>query len=52
MIKQILNFIDNENSFNKIFKNWTSGNSGNKDIDKFIQHIQLSANKYTEILEW
>ncbi|CAB4437981.1 unnamed protein product [Rhizophagus irregularis] len=31
------------------FKNWTSGNN---DIDKFIQVTQLSANYFTEVLEW
>src|SRR5919206_4407447 len=35
--------------FQQNFKNWTSGND---DIDKFIQHTQLSANKYHEVLEW
>jgi hypothetical protein len=31
------------------FKNWTSGND---DIDKFIQHTQLSATNSGEVLEW
>mgnify|MGYP006172236279 CR=1 FL=1 len=39
----------NAKHFQQNFKNWTSGND---DIDKFIQHTQLSANKRTEVLEW
>ena len=39
----------NAKRFQRNFKNWTSGND---DIDKFIQHTQLSANKDTRILEW
>ncbi|RIA95461.1 kinase-like domain-containing protein [Glomus cerebriforme] len=35
--------------FRRNFKNWTSGNN---DIDKFIQHTQLSANECYEVLEW
>ena len=35
--------------FQQNFKNWTSGND---DIDKFIQHAQLSANNRLEVLEW
>ena len=35
--------------FQQNFKNWTSGND---DIDKFIQHTQLSATNEYEVLEW
>jgi hypothetical protein len=38
--------------FKRDFKNWTSGN---KDIDKFIQDIQLSAHKdnnMRNVLKW
>ncbi|EXX74577.1 hypothetical protein RirG_049770 [Rhizophagus irregularis DAOM 197198w] len=38
--------------FQRNFKNWTSGNN---DINKFIQHTQLSAHTYYEVksaLEW
>src|SRR5947207_10338384 len=35
--------------FQQNFKNWTSGNV---DIDKFIQEVQLSANDYHKVLEW
>ncbi|RIB16289.1 kinase-like domain-containing protein [Gigaspora rosea] len=35
--------------FKKEFHNWTSGNN---DIDKFIQQMQLHAKKYNEIIEW
>ena len=35
--------------FQQNFKKWTSGND---DIDKFIQHTQLSANCYGKVLEW
>src|ERR1700729_4119445 len=38
----------NEKHFQQNFENWTSGNV---DIDKFIQDIQLSANK-NKVLEW
>ena len=31
------------------FKNWTSGNN---DVDKFIQKIQLKAKSRYEVLEW
>ncbi len=31
------------------FKNWTSGN---KDIDEFIQNLQIRAEHYPKILEW
>uniref|UniRef100_U9T2N4 Protein kinase domain-containing protein n=1 Tax=Rhizophagus irregularis (strain DAOM 181602 / DAOM 197198 / MUCL 43194) TaxID=747089 RepID=U9T2N4_RHIID len=36
-------------SFQKNFKNWTSGNS---TVDEFIQKAQLKAKKFEEILEW
>jgi hypothetical protein len=39
----------NAKHFQQNFKNWTSGNV---DIDKFIQHTQLSANRYDKVLEW
>ena len=39
----------NAKRFQQNFKNWTSGND---DIDKFIQHTQLSANGFYEALEW
>jgi hypothetical protein len=39
----------NAKRFQQNFKNWTSGND---DIDKFIQHTQLSANGHFEVLEW
>src|ERR671938_419959 len=39
----------NAKRFQENFKNWTSGND---DIDKFIQHTQLSANSQYEVLEW
>ncbi|RIB04422.1 kinase-like domain-containing protein [Gigaspora rosea] len=35
--------------FNKEFHNWTSGN---KEIDEFIQQTQLTANKFSDIIEW
>ncbi|CAB4421458.1 unnamed protein product [Rhizophagus irregularis] len=35
--------------FHQNFKNWTSGNN---EVDKFIQRIQLKAKEYREILEW
>jgi hypothetical protein len=35
--------------FQNNFKNWTSGNN---EVDKFIQKVQLKATYYTEILEW
>ncbi|GBC18931.1 kinase-like domain-containing protein [Rhizophagus irregularis DAOM 181602=DAOM 197198] len=35
--------------FQQNFKNWTSGNN---EVDKFIQKIQLKAKRYKEILEW
>ncbi|CAB4421958.1 unnamed protein product [Rhizophagus irregularis] len=35
--------------FQKNFKNWTSGNN---EVDKFIQKIQLKAKRNKEILEW
>src|SRR5579864_5428983 len=39
----------NAKRFQQNFKNWTSGND---DIDKFIQHTQLSANNNYKVLEW
>ncbi|RIA95466.1 kinase-like domain-containing protein [Glomus cerebriforme] len=39
----------NAKRFQQNFKNWTSGND---DIDKFIQDIQLSAKEYYKVLEW
>ena len=39
----------NAKHFQQNFKNWTSGND---DIDKFIQHTQLSANGHSNVLEW
>ncbi len=38
----------NSKRFQQNFNNWSSGND---DIDKFIQNIQISSNKY-KILEW
>ncbi|RGB27754.1 kinase-like domain-containing protein [Rhizophagus diaphanus] len=35
--------------FQQNFKNWTSGNH---EVDKFIQKVQLKAKDYNEILEW
>ena len=35
--------------FQRNFKNWTSGNN---DVDKFIQKMQLKAKESYEILEW
>ena len=39
----------NAKHFQQNFKNWTSGND---DVDKFIQHTQLSAKNHIEALEW
>ena len=39
----------NAKRFQQNFQNWTSGND---DIDKFIQHTQLSATRYREVIEW
>jgi hypothetical protein len=39
----------NAKRFQQNFQNWTSSND---DIDKFIQHTQLSANNYDKVLEW
>ncbi|RHZ81668.1 hypothetical protein Glove_117g33 [Diversispora epigaea] len=39
----------NAKQFQNEFDKWASGN---KEIDKFIQQIQLNANKYQEIIEW
>ena len=39
----------NAKRFRQNFKNWTSGNI---DIDKFIQHTQLSATNRYKVLEW
>ncbi|EXX67595.1 hypothetical protein RirG_112950 [Rhizophagus irregularis DAOM 197198w] len=35
--------------FQQNFKNWTSGNH---EVDKFIQKVQLEAKVYEEVLEW
>ena len=39
----------NTKRFQQKFEKWTSGNV---DIDKFIQDIQLSANEHYKVLEW
>ena len=39
----------NAKRFQENFKNWTSGND---DIDKFIQHTQLSAEFSFHVVEW
>ncbi|RHZ59058.1 hypothetical protein Glove_365g30 [Diversispora epigaea] len=39
----------NVKQFQNEFDKWTSGD---QEIDKFIQQIQLNANKYREIIEW
>jgi hypothetical protein len=39
----------NAKRFQQNFNNWTSGND---DIDKFIQHTQLSARSNEKVLEW
>ena len=39
----------NAKRFKENFKNWTSGN---KDIDKLIQHSQLNATYFGNCLEW
>ncbi|RHZ78541.1 hypothetical protein Glove_162g60 [Diversispora epigaea] len=39
----------NSKQFQNKFDKWTSGD---EKIDKFIQQIQLDANKYQEIIEW
>ncbi|RIA86158.1 kinase-like domain-containing protein [Glomus cerebriforme] len=39
----------NAKRFQENFKKWSSGND---DIDKFIQHTQLSATDYCKVLEW
>jgi hypothetical protein len=39
----------NAKHFQQNFENWTSDND---DIDKFIQHTQLSARNYRKVLEW
>ena len=36
-------------NFQRNFKNWTSGNN---DVDKFIQKIQLNAKNRKEVIEW
>ncbi|RIA94176.1 kinase-like domain-containing protein [Glomus cerebriforme] len=41
--------ICNSKRFQQNFNNWTSGND---DIDKFIQNIQLSALSHYQLLEW
>ncbi|PKK76489.1 hypothetical protein RhiirC2_772458, partial [Rhizophagus irregularis] len=35
--------------FQQNFKNWTSGNH---EVDKFIQKVQLKAKDYYDVLEW
>ncbi|RHZ86310.1 hypothetical protein Glove_52g27 [Diversispora epigaea] len=39
----------NAKQFQNEFDKWTSGD---REIDKFIQQIQLNAKKYQEIIEW
>jgi hypothetical protein len=39
----------NSKRFQQDFENWTSGNN---EIDKFIQKVQLKAKVFAEILEW
>ncbi|POG67850.1 kinase-like domain-containing protein [Rhizophagus irregularis DAOM 181602=DAOM 197198] len=39
----------NSKHFQQNFKNWTSGND---EVDKFIQKMQLKAKDYRETLEW
>ena len=39
----------NAKHFQQNFKNWTSGNH---DVDKFIQKMQLKAEYKTEVIEW
>ncbi|RHZ88342.1 hypothetical protein Glove_23g100 [Diversispora epigaea] len=39
----------NAKKFQNEFDKWTSGD---REIDEFIQQIQLNANKYQEIIEW
>src|SRR5579862_3604565 len=39
----------NAKHFQQNFENWTSGNV---DIDKFIQDVQLSAEYFRKVLEW
>ncbi|RHZ77087.1 hypothetical protein Glove_186g15 [Diversispora epigaea] len=39
----------NAEKFQNEFDKWTSGD---KEIDKFIQQIQLNANKYQGVIEW
>jgi hypothetical protein len=39
----------NAKRFQQNFKNWTSGNG---NIDKLVQNVQLSANNNFEVLEW
>ena len=41
--------ICNANHFQRNFKNWSSGND---DVDKFIQKLQLKAKDPDSILEW
>src|SRR5581483_6952801 len=41
--------ICNAKRFQQNFKNWTSGNN---DVDKFIQKVQLKANYFLELTEW
>src|SRR6266542_1214231 len=46
---QKCNYICNTIHFQKNFENWTSGNN---DIDKFIQDVQLSAHSVLDAIEW
>ncbi|GBB87071.1 hypothetical protein RclHR1_13530004 [Rhizophagus clarus] len=39
----------NSKRFQQNFNKWTSGNN---DVDKFIQKLQLSAKNYYQLLEW
>ena len=39
----------NAKHFQQNFEKWSSGNV---DIDKFIQEAQLSANRFSKVLEW
>src|SRR5437763_12925043 len=39
----------NTKRFQQNFKNWTSGN---RDIDEFIQKIQLKAKDERQVIEW
>ncbi|GBC18966.2 kinase-like domain-containing protein [Rhizophagus irregularis DAOM 181602=DAOM 197198] len=39
----------NSKHFQEDFKNWTSGNH---EVDKFIQSLQIKSNDCSEVLEW